>query len=183
MRWTRPPSWSIRIGASRPTVSRSAAVSAVSCAGVSMLRLKTMKPHGAAARKNASSSAVSTGPEQPAMKARAVIAAENVGSRMARGCWRRSVLGDEAGPAGRLELGAELGGVVARHRPDPHAIDGLAVDLGGADQGRASGERTCIFALEGLVLLAGFYCDVHHRELHREAADGVRGLGRRRPRH
>jgi hypothetical protein len=74
-RCTRPPSWSMRMGASaRPTVSRMAAQSARTCSGVSMFRRKRMKPQGAASLKKATSSAVRLVPDEPAIKARVMPA-------------------------------------------------------------------------------------------------------------
>ena len=57
MRCTRPPSWSMRMGAIAPQpAARRSEVSARSCVGSTMLRAKRMKPQGCApAKKRASS--------------------------------------------------------------------------------------------------------------------------------
>src|SRR3954462_7115396 len=66
----------MRTGASaRPTDARKSAVRAATCAGVPMLRLNRMKPQGSASRKKARSSGVSSGPEQPTMKAVVIVRA------------------------------------------------------------------------------------------------------------
>src|SRR5215213_2654466 len=152
MRWTRPPSWSMRIGASvRPTTSRREAQRALTCSGLSTLRRNRMKPQGCASLKKAASSGVSSKPEHPAIEARVVIPAPYVpcsaGSRnLGRQAYRVSslhlvpslhlVLGDEALAALALHLGAEGGGLVLGQGPDADAIDGVAVHLGLADHRR-----------------------------------------------
>ena len=144
MRWTRPPSWSIRIGASaRPTVSRSESQSARTCSGFSTLRLNRMKPHGAASRKNAdlvggelgagAAGDKGAGRSCPRLKAPRT---EGQDDAAVQADPRSSVLRHEALTALPLELGAERGGLVARHRADADAVDGVAVHLGLADQRR-----------------------------------------------
>ncbi len=64
-RATRPPSWSTISTARSGSTSRSAAVSARSCAGSCTLRPNRMTPAGGCARSSAASAAVSCGPGDP----------------------------------------------------------------------------------------------------------------------
>ena len=56
--------------------SRKEAASRLTCAGVSILRVKKMSPHGSLSRTNARSDGVSVVPAIPVMKARVVIGAD-----------------------------------------------------------------------------------------------------------
>src|SRR3954453_4578207 len=137
----------MRTGASaRPTDARKSAVRAATCAGVPMLRLNRMKPQGSASRKKARSSGVSSGPEQPTMKAVVIVRAYDRAAARSRIVPRRlalgiaSVLRHEALSAGGLQPRAERRRFVARHRSDADAVDRAAVDLGATDRGRLAGE-------------------------------------------
>src|SRR5829696_1647632 len=170
MRCTRPPSWSMRIGASsRPTLSRREAVSARTCSGPSMLRWNRMKPQGSASLKKALSSGVIARPEQPTMKARAVMARaydpRPAGSTGGPGL----VISDEALSAGGFQARTEGCGVVPRQGPDAHPVGRLAVDLRLQDQGRETAEVACITLLKLVEGLTGLALRVAHAELDGEA--------------
>ena len=72
-RCTRPPSWSTKTGASRPTASRNNLIRSVTCAGVFTFLLKMIKPQGWASRTKARSLAAKVSPAKPVINARAAI--------------------------------------------------------------------------------------------------------------
>src|SRR4051812_17616304 len=152
----------MKTGASvRPTQSRKAAVSLRTCSGSDTLRRNRIRPHGSASLKNACSSAVSSSPAQPAIKARALIGSASTQLPS-------SVPSDEALAAGRFEPGAEGVGLIARHIANTDAIDRLAGDLGARDRGCVAAELRVL----GHVLSkggAGLLLTPAHPELHGKA--------------
>src|SRR5947209_13013326 len=106
----------MRTGAlARFTDSRNEDVSSRSCAGLSTLRLKRIRPQGCASRKKRRSQAVRLSPAHPQTKAETGIAKS----------LRGSVLRDEAVAALGLDLSAERVGLFTRQAADADAIDRL----------------------------------------------------------
>src|SRR4051812_44473081 len=148
-RATRPPSWSIRTGASGLlTESRNSLTSEVTCAGVSILRLKRMKPHGRSARTNARSSALSSSPEMPVMNARLLMG--RIRPLTAPGSRKPpSIPLDDALPAGGFQTVAELGGLAAGAERADHGavIDALFAEIHTPDRSRTGPQHGRVLAL------------------------------------
>ncbi len=106
-----------------PTASRNSATSCVTWAGVSMLRLNRMKPHGSASRRNARSSAVSVeagkAGDESARRHRRGLAVAPAGVKRASVQLRRTT---HWPPAALRLLQNWTGLVAAAERPDHGAI-------------------------------------------------------------
>src|SRR3954451_15869365 len=117
-----------------------------------MLRLKRMKPHGRSALINSRSSAVSSAPDTPVMKARMLIRADY--PCPARGSRKRPLISlDEAGgQACGFQIVASLRRLFGRSiRPSKGAVDdslALVGEINPLDHRRAGPEHAAIFALK-----------------------------------
>src|SRR5271167_3850751 len=109
-----------------------------------------MSPHGCASRKNPRSSSVSAGPDTAVMKARI---ARRVPCEPWQGQARLLISLNDAGTAGRFQVGAQLDGLLPRgERADQGPVVGaFGAEIGAADDRRVFAELAGESALHRLV--------------------------------